>query len=310
MNEKTAQKIMADPRFDPTTFFDKALEVFVKTKPRTLAGLSGVALEYLIADSTEVCSMVRNGLVDVSNEIHVDNFMKALAGVTWYQREAMETFTKLMLNSDSDYAFNAWLENIKVFDFMQHPKWYRQWHNILKNQNAIKPVMEKLDEYVSQNWEVESIELLLESGTEGRSLIAKWLPHAEIHPWSARYWKRENVTRNEFQIISMACQIEKDNPEFLQEMIEACNAKWEAHVCFNCGGGCGFNTKSEKSRNNIIKSVSGYTLHRKKCDPDNLYPSPWEIATGEPRKLEFKCWKCGLVCSTQSGLTLHYKKCY
>jgi hypothetical protein len=59
----------------------------------------------------------------------------------------------------------------------------------------------------------------------------------------------------------------------------------------------------------VIKSLSGYTLHRNGCDHEGEFLSPHEIFTGDPKVLSFECAHCGETFTTLSGCTLHEKKC-
>jgi hypothetical protein len=298
MNDRTLRKILGDPQFNPDDILGPALSDFINLHPEEIAK-DKVAIKYL-AEDPEVVHLVMD-VIDWQDFNMVEKILGAIAQMRWQKADVVnKAFTKMT---------HANHENLpKVFS------------TIKKHVASLSLLPNSLGE-LPKIFSPEQISELID---EMSANPATWGPK----DWAVAVRSKECIEAflarlaantvnlvmgcdEDFQTISVAAEhIKRLNlGDYSVKLINFCKNKWKSYVCFKCGKGCGKNFHGKLIESHLIKSISGYTLHRKKCAPNGEFKSPWEIFFGMPRELQFNCDRCGQPFTTTSGLTLHSKSC-
>jgi hypothetical protein len=288
LQESTFRKIVGDPDFDPYGIVEEALVEFIKRHPEKVA-TDRVALKYLVQDPSIIDTIAQ--VIDINDLETIPVALDTAKRIQWdhsRQRTRNRILNKLK---------GAKPENVDAL---------------------LQIVKDKAPETRLGSFPSEFIDMLTDE--QGDELVVNAVQAGSTDGWHSSDWKiairrpagldafieaiKKGVVAHQtdnLQLVSkvaVAVKGQRDKERVLLGMFSDLNS----YTCFCCGKG------TTGQDNDIIKSLSGYTLHREKCDPGNEFPSPDEIITGKPKTLEFPC-ECGEVFTTSSGLSLHRKAC-
>ena len=330
MQEDTAQKILSDPDFNPAGIWADALMAYLKINPIKVAS-DAVAMKYLIQDPAVAPHLIN--LIDINDTDRVRTCLKAVSKcdanhLIWgAARDFWEQQYRVKLDNQQTIE-DIIVENIGVFSEVEVLSENR--HRI--SDNIIKALANsEFKPHVDRNHKAWAFLTRYVSGALVFVDAAKyqeraWWMHAErkkmaFYKEQRKFYKyqkskeewekmRKATPVSPFQNFSTAAATLKHSTS-RAEVIGVVKNLWPNHyLCFKCGKGSGTNRSGHIDEKKQLKSKSGYSIHRKKCDPDNEFPSPHEIFFGEERDLEFACKMCGATFTTASGKTLHEKRCW
>jgi hypothetical protein len=305
MQDSTFNKILSDPNFDPHGIIEDALVEYIKNHPEEVAK-DRVALRWLVLDSTILGEIVN--VIDINDIEMITPFVNTInkpSSDGWSKENTIKTLIKKLdrLKPENvDQILKIIAGACGSFNPSQLPTTF-------VNSMSVEQI----------NWFVDNA---VRKGAEVVWTAADWDivtrtkmgTTAFVNCFSAG---RMPLTKESFQIISKCAKAIQVNAGCLDNeekrmMIRRVDQDWQSYVCYKCSCGTNVGRFSRRGTNpdtNVIKSISGYTLHRQKCDPQNLFPSPHEVFFGKPKTLSFECHGCGEVFTTTSGLTLHRKSC-
>jgi hypothetical protein len=300
MNKRTFEKILADPNFNPMVFMEDAITEFIQRYPDRVAE-DKVALGHLVNDPDAAQAIVK--AVDVNDPELLGRYFESLhKSQHWRVEETCQTLLERLSAldpSNADAIFAVLKAFAPKFSSISRPSNFGNLDSVLAEAQLFELMEEALTKNGTKDWETEDWKVAV-GATAGIDAFIKALKDKTLN--------LKGKEGGPFQLISRVAQQIKGTPQ-ATALIEACEARWDAYVCFACGRGSGLDRRGNEAPNNVIKSISGYTLHRGGCDPDEKFPSPWQIINGDERELSFECGRCGQVFTTASGLTLHQKKC-
>ena len=301
MDKKTLHKILQDPDFNPAIFLEQAIVDFVSRNPEKVAE-DAVALRHLIGD-TNVAPRVFK-LVEI-NDLHlVKTYLKAIRAMQGYydQGSALRQLTSKLHRLHKENV----AEMVKMLK-----------ENVGKIAGLNEPSsLVKIADIMNKDDLEEMIVMTLKSaGTDWK--VDDWDVATKIDVGITKFiMKMKEMSINEEEMFNFMSRLAHrvKGTEFAPLLLDKIKEKWSTYICFKCGKGKGpwraASWRPPKGKNDFIKSISGYTLHRKTCDPKDEFPSPHEIITGRPMELEWECERgCGATFTTSSGKTLHEKKC-
>jgi len=283
MDALTIRHILGDPDFDPGIIFEDALKDFVKKNPAEVAKRDKVALKWLVKDPEVVAAVAE--YIDVRGDVEMvpDTIMslqkiRYLGSRERYVAGFMKRFTLAPVES-----INALVEGI-----LRYPSIPFSWYPVdlldrMSRDQVSSIISATVNEGNTACWKAEDWRPIVDNETGMNHFIDAL--------------EKEAVFLDDTGILHIISQCAKKtkDPRHIK-VLNDFKAGDNFYRCFACGRA-------------PIKSISGYTLHRKRCDPRNRYPSPHEIFHGEPKELSFECSTCGETFSTQSGCTLHEKNC-
>lgn len=301
MKKRTLHKILQDPDFDPAIFLEEAIVNFINQHPVKVAE-DKVALRHLVSDSDVAANVFQ--LVDINDLDLVKSYLTAIPGMNYNQAGAVEIMTAKLGNVKEENVgkmLEMIKESIGKIYGLDTPKSLKHLAPIMVDDDIDKMMTIMLGQAKLESWQPDDWEVAIKT-KDGQKALLKTLPKVKI------------LEVKMFQLISrLGTALE--GTQSAKELLEVIRAKWSTYICFKCGKGKGPykpHTYSRKNRgtNDFIKSISGYTLHRKGCDKENEFLSPHEIINGRPMKLKFECeLACGATFTTLSGKTLHEKSC-
>jgi len=307
MNKSTIQKILADPEFDPSDIFGAALSEFLESHPSAL-GSDVKMLKHLVMDPSICTNIVRvisiNNLINDGYANLVGKLTKTISHAEGREQSnaAKELLEKMFMVSDGNLEtiFEILKEHTEI---LIHPN-DAQILKRLKPEYACTLIglasatnfWGLADWIFALQWD-EGIKILTKTINDGK------LDYAVLN---------SDASPNIFQTISNRIRT-LGMCDLTHDLTVAIGKKWDyTHICFKCGQGAGMVSGGKHrgtKRMPELKSLSGYTLHRNRCDPKNEYLSPWEILYGHSRVFTYKCKRCDYEASSTSGLTLHEKFC-
>jgi len=279
VQESTIQKILGDPNFDPGIILEDALVSFIRNYPRKAAE-DKVALKYLVRD-VDIIEQMKD-VVDVNDAENLATFIDTVKRSTSWAR---------------DRALRAIVDNLQDVE--------------RENIDAVFEVVKsKLSDIRLGKIPTRFFSFLTLGQTE--EMVANAVRRGSTKRWKATDWvvalrvsigedlflealEKEHVKldADTLRIVSnMAISVKGDPVK--ERILLAVEDSFDGYVCFGCG-------------KEPIKSLSGYTLHRKSCFAATVR-SPHEIIMGRPKSLKFRC-ACGEIFTSRSGLTLHEKTC-
>jgi hypothetical protein len=310
MKDGTVRQILADPEFDPSFLLEPALLNYMSKNPSSVAS-DKVAMKWLAKDETVI-----RGIASLVNPNNTSVLADAVASIgrmdtSWAKSDAAHnlciSIEKCAVNGGFDdiarvaeivcySSVTSKVEDLPIFVSLIAPQ-YRE------------AMLEKaIESGYSIGFEVKSWNTLMDwQSTKMVKMFAKAFEECKV-----------KITD---EVLRYMSGVFKTRPKIYSDegAIAVCQAiknRWpSSFVCFRCGQGSEFVDSSRDRRRRRsavprrITSPSGFTLHKKKCDPNNEYPSPWESHFMVRRDLEFQCQYCGRECTSPSGLTLHEKKC-
>jgi hypothetical protein len=330
MQEDTAQKILSDPDFNPGGIWADALMEYMKDHPTKVAD-DAVAMKYLVQDPTVAPFLCR--LIDINNIEQVNTCIKAISKCKsrhlidpasrdflevleekTHDRQAIEdiiinniiVFSSVKVLSDHDtHISDRIVEALIGSEYRPTTESHKAWGFLTKYPSGAFKFIERAKTKNGAWWmhaERSKMELYRQERKHGR--------RRNKDEWEMM---KKAIPANAFQNFSTAVKTieSKANACRAAEIISITKTLWPNHyVCFRCGKGSGWDRYGRPNEKRQLKSKSGYSIHRKKCDPNNKFPSPHEIFLGEERDLEFACRMCGETFTSASGKTLHEKRCW
>lgn len=296
MRDSTFQRIIGDPDFDPHGIIEDALVEFIRNHPQKVAQ-DRVALKWLVKDPTIIESIVK--VVDLNDLEMLEPFLESVEKHDGYQQTPVKNhiiahLTKVKPeNIDAVFTMvvKAWNPRPKMIptEFLNH----------LRPEQINEMTQAMLDNKGEMNWDAEDWKEAIRTAFGTQTFVDAFVS------------SKVTISEPIFPIISQIARSVAGTPD-ADRLLHAVDRKWDTYVCFACGYGANLSPHHYRRRApapKLIKSLSGYTLHRQKCDPKNEFLSPHEIITGKPKQLEFSCDRCGETFTTLSGLTLHRKVC-
>jgi len=292
MKERTLHKIMGDPEFNPGIFIEEAIIEFVKQHPLKVAE-DKVALRHLIADSDIAPSL--HAVIDINDPDMIESWLATMKqGQSWNKNEVCAKFIGRLSQveaANSEAIFKVLNRYTSDFECLTRPSTMMSLANIFGPANLASMIVElAVIKKATRGWVKEDWDAVFAQAIDHMVFIEALEEDRVI----MRYSNGTSQNENNFRTISEVAKAVKGTAA-QERLIKICKKSWHEYVCFKCG-------------RDQIKSISGYTLHRKKCDSQNVYPCPWETFYGIPRELSFRC-DCGADFTTSSGLTLHKKAC-
>lgn len=307
MNKNTIQKILSDPEFDPSDIFGAALSEYLESHPSSL-GSDVKMLKHLVMDPSICTNIVRvinvNNLINDGHANLIGKLARTISHAEGSQLvlAAKELLEKMSLVSEGNIetVYEILKEHTEI---LMHPN----DANVLKR---LKP------EYActliglasaTDHWGLSDWNFALQ-WDEGIKILTKTIAEGKLDYMVLN----SDASPNIFQTVSRRIKT-LGMCDLTHDLTVAIGKKWDyTHICFKCGQGAGMVSGGKHKcikRMPELKSLSGYTLHRNRCDPKNEYLSPWEILYGHSRIFTYKCERCGYEASSTSGLSLHEKFC-
>lgn len=297
MKKRTLQKILADPAFNPEKFLEQAIVEFVERYPQEVAK-DTVALNHLVEDPDIAVKIVE--AVDVNNPGQMARYLESLSGNYSKEDVCCTLLGRLgeMEPGNAEAIFAVLKRFAPKYNSISRPSKFANLSDFVDQDRLFELMEEALVNEGTQDWEVRDWEVAIKTPA-GVEAFIKALEGGTI---------KLKTDGDFFPLISRLAKRERQTTHGLA-LLDACRARWTAYVCFSCGRGSGVDRNGNAADTNVIKSISGYTLHRNGCDKANEDPSPWKTINGVERELSFDCDRCGQTFTTASGLTLHRKKC-
>jgi hypothetical protein len=295
MKKETLQKILGDPQFDPYTVLEQALVDFIQSNPEEVAK-DEVCLKHLVKDSE--CISEVSGIIDMNDAKLLGDLLASIRRSTSWN--ASSTLDKVLNRLKEVDAANvsATFEAIKeAAPATQLTKMHPDFLDALQQEQVDEFVKEAVGTDAAERWEADDWKIAFRSD-EGTKAYFAALVDGKVR-----------FQRDTFSLISHCATVVKGDPEAEQALLTILDDKFAGYVCFKCGRGSKLDSYGHEAPNNVIKSLSGYTLHRNQCDGEGEFLSPHEIFTGDPKVLSFPCGNCGETFTTLSGCTLHEKSC-
>jgi hypothetical protein len=299
MKKETLHKILSDPNFDPSSILEEAIVSFVSKNPERLAE-DEVVYKYLIRDPSLASQMQKT--VDINNIENLKVFLHTASKADHWVANSVKASFINKLDNVVDENIDAIFELVvtRKIDVTSNPSGMRSFGRKLSDDQLDRLLRVAKTADRVRTWNAEAWDAFLTTSF-GIDTFIECLKKGNIIP---RPYDGSNFFRKMSEII----KAEGSSPRSM-EILNWCKSEYDSHICFKCGRGCELDASGNHRESNVIKSLSGYTLHRQKCDPENEYPSPWEILFNEVRTFEYPCKFCGEVFTTTSGRTLHENKC-
>ncbi len=300
MQKKTLHKILQDPLFDPAIFLEQAIVEYIKKHPVEVAK-DKVALRHLVGDPSTAANVFQ--LVDINDLDLVRSYLQAIPGIPYGQSDAVSALTERLHKLREENVaemLEIIKESIGKVSGLDTPKSLYHITPIM-GENDLDEMMTIMLKNASLTlWKPNDWKVAIKT-EDGQKALIKTIPKISIND------------ADMFQLLSLLGTTLKGT-KLANKLLELIRTKWKTYICFNCGKGKGpwkpISYRPERGKNDFIKSISGYTLHRKKCDPENKFLSPHEIIEGRSMKLRWECDRgCGATFTTLSGKTLHGKTC-
>lgn len=277
MQDKTVQRILGDPNFNPDYILEDALIEYIKGHPTKVAECRE-ALRWLVRDPSTISDISK--VVDINDIEMIGEFMETVKRSSSWSRA--DVIQRLLKNTSKVRPENM-EEFLKLFNSAMlevRPSIIPAHFRSHLSRAQLKEVMisrlqSNLSEFRSVDWNI------LIKYPEGVDAFLQYIK-------GNSYYAGNEATR--LQIFSDVARIVKGKP--VETILLDYEKNLQGYRCFACSA--------------HLKSLSGYTQHRaKKC---TTHPSPHEIILGHPKSLSFVC-KCGDIFTTKSALTLHRKVC-
>lgn len=286
MQDSTFNKIIGDPNFDPHVILEEALVEFIKNHPTEVAK-DRVALKWLVRDSSIIHDIVT--VIDINDVEMIPVVFDTIEKISW-EHSRIRTKAELIkkLRDTKPDRVTDLLEIIKDKAPSTRLGDYPEKFIEQLAADQIDSLVVSAVQAGSEGWRTEDWKIAIKTTTGFEAFM------------EALKQRKVSFSSDTFQLVSQ-CARTATQGEY-KAILLGLFADLNSYVCFACGRGTGGET-------DLIKSLSGYTLHRQKCDPDDAYLSPDEIINGKPKTLSFPCGRCGEVFSTASGLSLHRKAC-
>jgi len=297
MKDSTFQRIVGDPGFDPHGIIEDALVEFIKRHPSKVAR-DRVALKWLVKDPTIIQDIV--GVVSINDLEMLEPFLESVEKHDGYQQGSVKNhIIGCLINVEPKNVDAVFTMVVKAWN--PRPKVIPEaFINLLRPEQVDEMTQTMLDNKAEMQWDEVDWNVATRTPFGIKTFVDAFVS------------SKVEISNGIFPVISQVTRAVVGTPD-AGRLLHAVDRKWNTYVCFACGYGANLDHGRYRRRGNqtpkLIKSLSGYTLHRQKCDPKDGFLSPHEIITGKPKQLDFSCDRCGETFNTKSGLTLHRKAC-
>lgn len=234
-------KLLSEPGFDFTPYFDKAVIQWLERNMSDFLQEAPQACKYFLEEPEYYSSVA--AVIPLDDDKLVSTFIQNL-GDSYQSNYAIQNIIpRLIKAGKADLA----LLNIRVLKDQQ-------------SEDLMKPWIEAISE--------EGVRTLAEANlrhcrwaTSVRCALLKRLPVEYVPKVDPTQWDWASAKDIAQGVATLAMRWPADDvANFLQKY----GPRYGELSCMSCG---------EKT----AKSKPGYTLHRKCCDPNNVYPNIWSI---------------------------------
>lgn len=295
MKKETLQRILGDPDFDPYSVVEQALVEFIEQHPDEVAK-DAVCLKHLVKDPE--CISEVSGIISMNDAQLLGDLLASIKrSDSWDAARTLDTVLGRLKEVETANVATIFEAIKEAAPATRLTKMHPNFLDMLQQEQVDEFVKEAVEADAAERWEPEDWKIAFRSD-EGTKAYFKALVDGKI--------KFQTST---FALISHCATVVQNDPEAKEALLTILDDRYKTYVCFKCGRGSKVDTYGHDAPNNVIKSLSGYTLHRNQCDPEKQFLSPHEIFTGDPKVLSFPCGNCGETFTTLSGCTLHEKTC-
>lgn len=289
ISSDTVKAIMTDPEFDPSSIIVPALQSYIQCNPSKVLE-DPVTVKYLAKDCKGALAIVREmdvNAIGKDGPITMEHIRHILSMNDWRVHRYLGYSLEKLTSRQLDNEFVSAIIESRAIGFIES---YQTFINKLDRLNKTKILDKCVSLEDTKLWDRPMWESILDwDHYESIRLLAITLANRkmDITP--------NKLGRHDSNSIRMIPPNLMEHPEYLGMISDAIrNGYPDEYVCFSCGA--------------TTSSPSGYTLHRKKCDQQLRYISPYEMLYGKKRPLDIRCDICNKSFKSRSGLTLHKNK--
>jgi len=295
MKKETLQRILGDPDFDPYSVVEQALVEFIERYPEKVAE-DEVCLKHLVKDPECISEVA--GMVNVNDAQLLGDLLASIKrSDSWDAARTLDTVLDRLREVETANVATIFEAIREAAPATRLTKMHSNFLDMLQQEQVDEFVKEAVEADAAERWESDDWKIAFRSD-EGTKAYFQALVDGKV-----------KFKTDTFALISHCATVVKGDAEAEQALLTILDDRYKTYVCFKCGRGSKVDHYGHDAPNNVLKSLSGYSLHRKQCDPEGVFLSPHEIFTGDPKVLSFECASCSETFTTLSGCTLHEKTC-